>query len=135
MGTDAQNQNSGRSTRRQWAAWVATFALIVQMLVPLAQAVAFDIDPSIEYQVICTTTGIKQIPIGENGAPIEPTDVASCPFCVVHITPALLIPQETVFIVLEDPVAHATFGLPRQQIQPNVWRSALRPSRAPPLFV
>ncbi|MBL4613448.1 MAG: hypothetical protein JKY27_01035 [Magnetovibrio sp.] len=135
MGLFAHKRNKALFAHRQLTVWAAAFVLIVQMLLPFGQAVAFDVDQDIEYQIICTANGIKQIPIDQNGAPIEPVDAVSCSSCVMHVVAALLAPQVTALISIEEPVEHASFGLPVEQVQISVWRGSLRPSRAPPLFV
>ena len=131
MGFFAHNKPKVRSGR-SLAALITIFALIVQMLLPFGQALAFSSDQSIEYQIICTANGIKKIPIEQNEAPAQPSDSIPCSTCVVHMSPVLIVPQLASLIIIIEPVEHAVFGLPSQQIQSSVWRSSLRPSRAPP---
>jgi hypothetical protein len=134
MGFFAPKQRKVRTGRRL-TAQVAIFALIVQMLLPFGQALAFSSEQSIEYQIICTASGIKKIPVDHNNGPVDPTNSTPCSFCLVHLAPVLAVPQVASVIVIDEPVEHAVFGLPAQQVQVSIWRSSLRPSRAPPLFV
>lgn len=135
MGLSTRQQRKMHDTRRQLTVWFAAFALIDQILMPFAQAMAFDANQGIEYQVICTANGIKQIPIDQNGTPIEPVDLVTCSSCVMHVAPVLLTPQLSTQIIIEEPVEHAAFGLPVQITQASIWRSSLRPSRAPPHII
>lgn len=135
MGLFAHKCKTAHRARRKLTVWVAVVAFIFQMLVPFGQALAFNADQGTEFQYICTVTGIKQIPIDESGDPIEPTDAAPCPFCFVHFTPALFVPQQANIIILHEPIEHTVFGLPIQQVPNSIWRSSLRPPRAPPLFI
>lgn len=135
MGLFAHKHQTAYLTRRRLAAWVAVVAFVFQMLVPFGQALAFSADQGTEFQYICTVTGIKQIPIDQTGAPDEPSDTVYCPFCLVNFAPALFVPQHTSIIVIHTPVEHAVFSLPVQQFPTSIWRSSLRPPRAPPLFV
>jgi len=135
MGLFAQKCNSVLSARRQLTAWVAVVALIVQIFVPLGQALAVDGDQGIEYQVICTANGFKQIPIDQNGAPIEIEDGVQCAFCLVHSTPALMSPLDSDLVTVFEETDHHTFALLIQHGPANIWRGAPRPSRGPPLSV
>jgi len=138
-------KNTGRFSRikreaiamtHQGTGWLAVLAVLVQVLMPFGQALAYDVDSDIEYQVICTATGVKQISIGSDGQPIEPLDVpSSCPFCFLHSAVVLLTPETvptfSTFIV----VAPDAYERPVQQRTAGIWRGAPRPSRAPPLYV
>lgn len=135
MGLFAHKCKTAHVSRRRFTAWVAVVALIFQMLVPFGQALAFNADQGTEFQYICTVTGIKQIPIDHAGDPAEPADTVSCPFCFVHFSPALFVPQEDTVIKIDMPVEPAAFGLPVQQVHVRIWHGSLHPSRAPPSIV
>ena len=120
---------------RHWTAWLTAFALFVQVFVPFGHALAFDPDSGLEFQVICTPTGIKQITLNADGAPVDPQDVEPpCPFCFTYTVPALLQPDTvaTAFVVASSP---SSFTLPGHARYASIWRGTPRPSRAPPLNV
>lgn len=121
-----------RPPRRLWAAWFAVFALFAQVLVPFGQALAFDANQDIEYQIICTANGVKQIPIGSDGAPIDVQDTTPCPFCLTYSVPALLQPQMLATPLTTQNIAFVFIAHPQHT---SIWRGTPRPPRAPPLFV
>lgn len=78
--------------RRQIAVWFAVFALSLQSLVPIAQAL-----PAVggvgagAYIVICTALGIQKIP--DPDAPPRSGDLPVCPVCMAHaLGGSLLVP-------------------------------------------
>lgn len=120
-------------TRRAVLSWLAAFALFAQALVPLSSALAFDASSGGDFQVICTATGVKTIHIGQDSAPIEPHEVVSCPFCMVHAPGALLLPL-TSDAILDHVIAEKPiFVLARANRHANLWRALPRPPRGPPL--
>lgn len=138
MGRQGHSTQSVRRylrTHRQWAAWVAVCALLIQLVVPFGQALAFDPEQDIEYQFICTANGIKQIPINTDGSPVDPPANASCPFCFLTAAPALFSPAYDCAVVSEDLRIPVSFTQLNEQIPANIWRGAPRPSRAPPLSI
>lgn len=131
----ARKQNKARLAHRRLTTWACLFALIAQIFVPLGQVLASDTDQGIEYQLICTADGVKQILIDETGAPIEPQDVVSCAFCLMHAPPILIAPQLSAVGVVEALGEQAIFARPVHQVQTNIWRGRLHLTRAPPLSV
>ena len=120
------------SAPRRIMAWMAVLSLLVQVLVPFGQALAFDPETDIEYQIICTANGVKQIALDADGAPIEPQDARTCPFCFLTAAPVLLNPgQGQVLVSLEESRA-VTFDRLSPQRHASIWRGAPQPSRAPP---
>ncbi len=120
---------------RHYTAWLTAFALFVQVFVPFGHALAFDPDSGLEFQVICTPTGIKQIPLNVDGTPADPQDVEPpCPFCFTYTAPALLQPDTvaTVFVSASQP---PSFTHPGHARYASIWRGTPCPSRAPPLNV
>jgi len=121
--------------RRRWVTWLAVLALAAQIVVPFAHAVAFDAGVGVEYEIICTANGIKQIPVNSDGEPIDPRVVAPCPFCSLTTAPVLFVPMPGTIIVTDHERVRITFARPAAQSQASIWRGTTRPSRAPPLFV
>jgi hypothetical protein len=118
-------------TRRAFVAWLAVFALFVQVLAPLSSALAFDAGTDGEFRVICTATGVKTVALGQNGEPATPEQGISCPFCLIH-APAALVPPVAALgdhIQLTKP----DFALPHAQRQANLWRAHPNLPRGPPL--
>ncbi|MFC1672619.1 DUF2946 family protein [Pseudomonadota bacterium] len=121
--------------RRATMAWLAVFALFVQAMAPLSAAwasEAFGTSMDGELQVICTASGVKTIAIGEDGQPVNPPDMVSCPMCVVHSASAILSPQlgET---VTHSVVEQDTYVPVLNDVHANLWRASPRPPRGPPL--
>lgn len=121
-------------TRRAFVAWLAVFALFAQALMPLTQAWAFDAGAGGELQVICTANGVQTIAIGQDGAPIEPADTVSCPFCMAHTAPVVFSSEAPTITARALPTGH-DFAQPSLYTPSSIWRGAPRPSRAPPLSV
>lgn len=121
--------------RHQGVATFAVLALMMQVLLPFGQAIAFDADTDIEYQIVCTSSGVKQIAVGADGSPIELQDALPCPFCFTHNTPALTLPDEGPNAALVLPArVQASFVRVSQRLHTNLWQSTPNPSRAPPHF-
>jgi len=135
LGQITRQMRTSLHMRRRWVALLAVFALVAQVVVPFGHAMAFDAGVGVEYQVICTANGFKQIPVNADGAPINPQVVAPCPFCFLTTAPALFVPTPDTTIVADVERAHVTFARPAAQHQASIWRGTPRPSRAPPLFV
>lgn len=121
--------------RRQWTAWLAVFTLLLQFAVPFGQALAFDPATDIEYQIICTANGVKQIPINADGAPVEAQDTVSCPFCFAYAAPALVQPVLIGGEFSKNAQSDVAFSHPAYIQRTSIWRGTPRPSRAPPLNV
>ena len=78
--------------RRRIAVWFAVFALSLQSMVPLAQALpaAGGLGAG-AYIVICTALGIQKIP--DPNAPPRSDDRPTCPVCMAHaLGGSLLLP-------------------------------------------
>lgn len=120
-----------KPARRALTAWLAVFALFVQAFAPLGSAWAFD-DQSGGLQVICTANGVQTIAVDRDGKPIDPqAEQASCPFCVLHASAAILTP--TVPAVGEE-VADTRQAVlrPVSDVHASLWRAGPRPPRGPP---
>lgn len=129
-----QVKRTERHVCRQKAAWLVVLALFVQMLAPFGHALALEVDGDFNYQIICTATGIKQIPIDADGQPLEPRDaISTCPVCYFHGAPALLVPENTPSLTTAAIEVAVEFGLPVQHRSVSLFRTAPNPARAPPL--
>lgn len=119
------------SVRRATMAWLAVFALFVQAMAPLSAAWASEAGAGAELQVICTASGVKTIAIGQDGQPIDPNETATCAFCVLHASGAILTPQigET---VTHTVVEQDAYVLVLNDVHANLWRATPRPPRGPP---
>ena len=116
--------------RRTFMAWLAVFALFVQVLAPLSSALAFDAGAGGELQVMCYPAGA----IIQDDDPIKPTGAVSCPFCMMHTAPGIFIPEAMTVRTTLTRAKHE-FTQPILYVQSSIWRGAPRPSRAPPLSV
>lgn len=79
--------------RRRFAADMAVFALVLQILAPLGQVAAFASNPSLAvnpFQVICTKDGAVTGPGGRTGVPAA---ADTCSFCVVAASAAVPVPD------------------------------------------
>ncbi len=123
-----------RMTRRAFVAWLALCALFAQALMPLTQALAYDVQADGELQVICTANGVQTIAIGEDGKPLEPADTVSCPFCTVHKVPGTFS-GGIASIIQPDAFSKQAFAQPTAHTLSSIWRGIPRPPRAPPLSV
>ena len=120
---------------RRLATWLAVLVLSAQVLVPFAQALAADDPQGLEYQLICTASGVKQILIGEDGAPIDAQDAAPCPFCLAYATSALLQPEDVSVLIEAQRADPMVFPQVSGIDHADTWRSASQPSRAPPQVI
>ncbi|MBC8267270.1 MAG: DUF2946 domain-containing protein [Rhodospirillaceae bacterium] len=122
--------------KRQVASWLAMFALLMQVLMPFGQALAFDSPQDIEYQLICTANGIKQIPINGNDAPLPQQDIGPrCPFCTISFAPVLLQPDAIAAVIRKEITDDVSYGRDEPSRDATIWRGSSSPSRAPPLDV
>lgn len=120
---------------RQISAWLAVLALLVQVLLPFGQALALGPSQDIEYQIICTANGVKQIPINGDGTPIDAQDAAPCPFCFTYAAPSLLQPETNTFILDSQSDKTVSYAISANDQHTSIWRGTPRPSRAPPLSI
>lgn len=126
-----------RKRNKTFAAWrhltvqLVLFVLMLQSLLPLGQALAFETAPGSTYQIICTGDGLRAVRLDANGAPVESTVEIPCVFCVLHAAPVALVPLDAPSFT-GPLVERATYLAPTRQFQPSLWRTTLRPSRAPP---
>lgn len=118
--------------RRAFMVWLAVFALFAQALAPLSAAWAFDAETDYGLQVICSASGAQTIAIGQDGQPIEPMDMAACPFCVLHVSAAVFSPSLAVSLPLHADQPAQAFGLPSADVHASLWRAQPRPPRGPP---
>lgn len=86
----------GHKGRRRVAVWFAAFALSLQALVPLGQALPMP-GGSGAYLVICTALGIQAIP--DPNAPPKTDDRPICPVCMARALGAETIVAEPVALV------------------------------------
>lgn len=119
-------------TRRAFVVWLAVFALFAQALSPLSVAWAFEPQPDGAQQFICTVSGVQAIAVGQDGKPIDPQNVAACPFCVLHISAAVLNPFQASPLLTNTGETEQAFGLPRADVHATLWRAQPRPPRGPP---
>ncbi|MCW8914797.1 MAG: DUF2946 domain-containing protein [Magnetovibrio sp.] len=136
----ARQKNTLRPTRsahlaRRIPAWLAVFTLLAQVLMPFGQALAFAPDQDVEYQIICTANGVKQIPINADGSPIDAQDARQCPFCFTYSAPSLLQPEVSTIIVDSHADNRVSFAQITSEHRISIWRGTPQPSRAPPLNV
>jgi len=135
MGIFANNRSKTKLSRRRLTALAAAFALIVQIILPLGQVLAFDGGQGVDYQAICLPKGFTFAPVERDDAPVTPTYAVPCPLCTLQLAPALPAPQDIALIVIDAPAQHAAYGLPLQHARTSIWRDTLQPSRAPPFSV
>lgn len=121
--------------RRQVTVRLLVFALLFQVFAPFGQALALSVDPEIEYQVLCTVDGIKQVAVGQDGQPSEPVDRETCVFCLTHGSFVLAAPQNPTIIIHGNWAERTAYAPPSQQNRDSIWRASLPLSRAPPSFV
>lgn len=122
-------------SRPHWVVWMVLLALLFQNVVPFGQALAAGLGQDVEYQIICTANGIKQVPIGDLGEPIETQSTDFCPFCFTTSAPVFLEPQADVAVFHVVNHDERTFITATDVDFSSVWRSIPRPSRAPPVFI
>jgi hypothetical protein len=76
-----------REKLKEWALGLALFAMLLQALIPAAQALPLDRDGDSGFDalIICTAWGIKvlQLTTGEE-APVKQTSAVECPVCSVQ---------------------------------------------------
>jgi len=135
MGLFAQTSTKAIFARRRVLAWLAVFALVLQTLLPVGQALALETAQDERYIVICTANGIEQHPITQEGTPIVPTSAGPCSHCIAHAPVNFIAPLNTALVVVEPLNQSTAFVVVPQYRQVSIWRSQIRPSRAPPLFV
>jgi len=123
------------TARRQWTTWLAVLVLAAQVLVPFGHALASNGDQGLEYQLICTANGVKQILIDANGEPIDAQDVAPCPFCLTTATLALFQPEDISALFKQPNIEPVVFARLSHHSHAHTWRGKSLPSRAPPQFV
>lgn len=123
-------KRNGISTRRRVAVWFAAFALSLQALVPLGQAVPMPGTAGGGFLVICTSLGIQRIP--DPDTPRTQDERPACPVCSAQsVGSAMLVPAPVT-------LAPISFGRPDAAILPSVvWsegEAPLAPStRGPPV--
>lgn len=123
---------SQRPARRHaFAAWLTAFALLVQGLVPLGQALAFE-SAGGDFQVICTAQGVKTIAVDENGQPTDPQDTVACPFCLVHAPAIGVVPQDGLSLTFPHETLKTAFGVTREDRYASLWHIRPRLPRGPP---
>jgi len=130
-GHHLRSKRSAPSTRRL-PAWLALLSLVAQLLVPFGQALALDPIQDIEYQVICTASGVKQIAVDTDGNPILPQNAAPCPFCFSHAAPSVLQPEVGSVFVKHAPDVVVSFARLENDQHASLWHGVAHPSRAPP---
>jgi len=135
MGLFAQPSTKAICTRRRVSAWLAVFALVLQTLLPVGQALALETAQDERYIVICTVNGIEQHPISQEGTPIVPSSTGPCSHCIAYGSVNFIAPLATASVILEPLNQPTAFVVVPQYRQVSIWRSQTRPSRAPPLFV
>lgn len=123
------------TARRQWTTWLAVLVLAAQVLLPFGQALASNGDQGLEYQLICTTTGVKQILIDVNGEPVDAQEAAPCPFCFTSTALALLQPDIFSVLFKQPNIEPVVFARLSHHSHAHTWRGKSLPSRAPPQFV
>lgn len=123
------------SRLRDWGALLALFAILVQNIVPFGQALAVEPGSDVDYQIVCTASGIKQVPLGEDGQPVDPQGAEFCPFCFISSAPLFLEPAFEIAVQRIERGEHRTIAIAPSSELPSLWRTIPRPSRAPPLNV
>lgn len=118
--------------RRAAAAWWGVLALLVQVLVPLGQAVpVMGADGLPRSLVLCSAMGARTVPLP--GAP-SPEATPSCAVCLAYgsgsatllpATPAAPLPPAVAGTRIDQPVAALAHGL----------MSGLPRARSPPMVV
>ena len=83
----AVDQHRGGIRKRRFrfaAAWTAVFALLLQAMLPLGQAVAAPADgDGTGFQIVCTAYGLQPVPAGGDDGSAD-GEAYSCPICQIH---------------------------------------------------
>jgi len=125
-------------TTRQFAAWIACFAILLASLAPsISHALAAAKSTGVSWMEICSATGAKFVQVADDHNPTKSSAPAQkamqsehCPFCFTHAGSFGLPPT----VVSAFPVASGSPVLPSlfyQSPRPLfIWAAAQ--SRAPP---
>ncbi len=119
--------------RRAAMAWWGLLALLIQVMVPLGQAVpAVGADGLPRSLVLCSADGLRSVPMPGSGAPARP-DASSCAVCLAYAaggatdipnTPAQPFPPAAAGVRIDQPAIllaqGLTPGLPRARSPPAV---------------
>ena len=119
-----------------WARWLAAFALLLQALMPLAQAVQVqNEDGEFSSLIICTAYGLQQISIGSDS---EPSDGAasseSCPICLAQSIGAKLLTSADMVELSGSAFVRIRMAPPLRIASETKSDRTLQSARAPPLF-
>lgn len=124
--------------RRAAMAWWGILALVVQVLVPLGQAVpvagAVGADGLPRSLVLCSADGLRSVPLPGSGAPARP-DASACAVCLAYATgaatdipntPAQPFPPAAAGVRIDQPTVLLAQGLmpglPRARAPPAIVR-------------
>lgn len=120
-----------------WVRWVAAFALLLQAMMPLAQAVQIeDGEGELRSLLICTAYGLQQINIGSGDTPVDSqVDSSNCPICLSQSLASKILTSADMIAFSGPAFIRITMTAPRQ----ISFSAALFPSRqdarAPPRLV
>ncbi len=112
-----------REKLKQWALGLALFAMLLQALIPAAQAVPLDRDGDSGFDalIICTAWGIQvlQLTTGEE-PPVKQTSPVECPVCSVNTLklslPGIDVPAPQPAFRVSHPVRPALGYVPPEQV-------------------
>ncbi|GAB6052314.1 hypothetical protein JCM17960_11340 [Magnetospira thiophila] len=124
-----------RRDRLRAAAWFATWAFMVQVLLPFAQGIPVARADGPTYLVICKAFGPPEIlPLGDPPPPPgERADLSDCPVCTsLAFGAALLVPETDFPAVSPQEVAEP---MARAETPKSSPRGARPPVRGPPSLV
>lgn len=131
--TTGHLRSKPRNAWRAATAWLLAFALFVQAFMPLANAWAYESNAD-GVQVICTANGVQTIAVDRDGNPLEPQQSVqtSCPFCVLHVSAAVLAPTLSGPSTRIEETATRVSYRTEADLQVSIWRALPRPPRGPP---
>lgn len=117
---------------RRFAAWLATFAILLAALAPAVSHAMTAVRGGASWVEVCTATGPALVKVAGEQAPVKdsaPSHVDHCPFCSTHAGAAGLPPAAAAL-----PVATGAHALPELFLRAPrplfVWAAAQ--ARAPP---
>lgn len=123
---------SCKSPVRRWAAWLATWAVVLHALAPsMAQAMLRWSGPDLVHEV-CISTGIVRLadPVADDSRDGGTGFGIHCEWCLFDV--AADLPAANLLRFDSPPTAHAPVALPPAPVLAVPWRRAQ--PRAPPSF-
>ncbi|PLX34769.1 MAG: hypothetical protein C0605_12505 [Hyphomicrobiales bacterium] len=121
--------------RAIWVRWLAVFALLIQAMMPLAQAVQVE-DEFGDFQslIVCTAYGLQQINIGSGEAPDNSqAQPESCPICLSLSLAQKMLTTADMAVLPGPAFVRLSWTVPRQDFSLTPILTGRQDARAPPL--